>query len=98
MKILITILLLGLFVCCNTVKIKRHGNWMGPETWEAYKDGISVGYYNGNCCCVAEKVLKQIVYDANHGILDWNRMRDKDFQDKTLSEYCEMIRARKESE
>jgi hypothetical protein len=67
---------------------------MGPDTWEATDGKISVSYYNGNCCCVAEKVLESLAKQANNKKLDWSKMADPKFRASTLAAECEKVQGK----
>jgi hypothetical protein len=82
------IFLLCVSTGCAEVRVKTHHGWMGPDTWEATDGKVSVSYYNGDCCCVAEKVLENLAALANKELLDWNLMQGKEFRERVLREEC----------
>jgi len=79
---------------CAEVRVKTHHGWMGPDTWEATDGKTSVSYYNGNCCCVAEKVLESLAAQANNKKLDWAKMADPKFKDFTLAAECKKMQGK----
>lgn len=81
---------LSLSVGCAEVRVKTHHGWMGPNTWEATDGKTSVSYYNGSCCCVAEKVLHSLAEKANRNELDWSKMADPTFRESTLAAECKI--------
>lgn len=89
--IAMALLLPTLLTGCG-VRVKEHWGFMGPSTYEATNGKISVTYYNGACCCVAEQVLENLADYANSGKLDWSKMADKDFADKVLEEECQRVK------
>lgn len=98
--LLIKIFYVTLLVFCTTgcnaaskVVVKQHSHFMGPTTWEAVKDDISVPYYRGDCF-EAEKVLTKLADDANKGLFDWNNMLDITFRDNKLKTECINIRSK----
>jgi hypothetical protein len=78
-------------VSCAGVRVKTHHGFMGPNVFEATDGKVSVSYYNGNCCCVAEKVLESLAKQANSGMLDWNLMQFKEFRERVLKEECDKM-------
>lgn len=80
---------------CAEVRVKTHHGWMGPNTWEATDGKVSVSYYNGNCCCVAEKVLENLAEQANKKTLDWSKMADPKFKEETLAAECKKAQQEK---
>lgn len=61
---------------------------MGPDVYYATDGKTEVRYYNGQCCCVAKKVLESLADRANSGELDWSKMADKDFRSFELKQQC----------
>ena len=91
-KLIIIIGVLIFFFGCKTVRVKSHWGYMGPSTYEATDGTISVFYYNGNCCCVAEQVLINLADRANRGEFQWSIMADKAMKDKMLEEECQRMK------
>lgn len=90
--IILILVLAATTSCLGHVRVKHHWGFMGPDTWEATDGKISVHYYNGNCCCIAEKVLHEVARRANEGELDWSKMADPKFRDSILKTICEEFR------
>lgn len=76
------------------VHVKHHHGFMGPDTWEATDGKISVPYYNGNCCCVAEQVLQNLADKANSKEMDWSKMADPEFRSAILQSECRKVKGR----
>jgi hypothetical protein len=92
--IICSIIFVGAFTACADVRVKTHHGWMGPSTWEATDGKISVSYYNGNCCCVAEQVLKNLAEKANRHELDWRQMADPKFREDALANECKKLQSK----
>jgi hypothetical protein len=90
-KYLLIVFALALAGCVG-VTVHTHHGFMGPDTYEATDGKVSVGYYNGDCCCVAEQVLDNLAAKANKGELDWSKMADEKFKRETLWNECVKVR------
>lgn len=88
----LSIILILLLVGCG-VRVHTDRGWMGPNVYYATDGKIEVRYYNGQCCCIAKKVLESLADRANSGKLDWNRMADEKFQDYELALQCKIEQA-----
>jgi hypothetical protein len=76
---------------CSGVTVKTHHGFMGPDSWEATDGQVSVSYYNGDCCCVAERVLLNLAAQANRQELDWSKMADPEFSQSALAAECKKL-------
>lgn len=87
-RLLLMVCCVCLLSGCAGVTVKTHHGWMGPDTWEATDGKVSVSYYNGNCCCVAEEVLQTLADKANSGQFDWSKMADEKYKEQVLADTC----------
>lgn len=74
----------------SKVVMSEHRLQNGMKYWVASKDGISVEYYADDCA-LAEKILYNVVKDANEGRLDWNKMSNYDYRKAELFSRCFLL-------
>lgn len=82
-----------LFLCagCASTRISTHRMFMYPTTYtiEDRETGVSVGYYNGNCCCVAEEVLHHVQKGIEAGTVDREAFfSDPEYRAGILKLFC----------
>jgi len=65
---------------------------MGPDVYSLSGNGIVVNYYNGECCCIAKEVLKELQRRVDDGELDWMKMKDETFRDEYLRQVCRELK------
>lgn len=75
---------------CNQVSVKSNRMFGYPTTWTATDGKTDVNYYNGNCCCVAEKVLNSLADRSNAGEFPWSDMSNEAFKKSKLEEQCKI--------
>lgn len=92
MRILAMLVICLVFSSCGVVVKTDHG-FMSPDVFYATDGKIEVRYYSGNCT-VAKQVLESLADKANSGVLDWNNMADKEYQEIVLREECQRIKGK----
>lgn len=98
---LLTAILLIAFSGCSIYERITDRVWVhhslglgGPDTWAIKdNDGNSIGYYNGNCCCIASKVVDVLADQINDGYVPRIIMVDKSMQDRKLKFLCDSLKA-----
>lgn len=79
--------------CLGHVSVHTDRGWMGPDVYYATDGETEVRYYNGQCCCVAKKVLQSLADKANNTTdLKWSDMADPEYKKKILSDQCKIER------
>ena len=91
--VLFIALILLLLACNNGLIIKSHHNLLGPTVYELTDGNHSIKYYNGQCCCIAKKVLEEIKQQIEDNELSWQDMKNKEFADKYLQQICNELKS-----
>jgi hypothetical protein len=73
----------------GSVHVKHHSMIGYSDTWEITDGTHKVGYYNGDCCCVADIVVDQVANLIKGGVIDWPRLAtDKEYQKIIMGRAC----------
>jgi hypothetical protein len=79
---------------CNSLSLKTHHGWLGPNVYELTDGVISINYYDGDCCCIAKAMLTEIKRRVEEDNLDWNLFKDSLYTKNYLSQLCQEMRGK----
>jgi len=79
---------------CNSLTLKTHHGWLGPNVYELTDGKISITYYDGDCCCIARDVLKEIKRRVEEDNLEWGLFNDSLYTKNYLSQLFQEMRAK----
>lgn len=65
---------------------------MSPDVYELTNGTISIKYYNGDCCCIAEKVLTEIKSRIERKKINAQKFADKYFTSCYLQSICDSLK------
>jgi len=78
----------------KSLSLKTHHGWLGPNVYELTDGKISITYYDGDCCCIARDVLKEIKRRVEEDNLEWGLFNDSLYTKNYLSQLCQEMRAK----
>jgi len=96
-KLFVLISLIFITACsCSEFTVKTQLGVFGPDVYELTNGGISIKYYNGNCCCIAKDVLVEMKNRIEKGVIEIDSLKSKKFVDSYLRDLCWLIKSEKD--